>query len=208
MAADVQEFYDQVSELINRGTTFDSQIPQYVARALRFLEQNYTFDYMKVRDPDFHNITIGVEEYEYPPLVKSFHDWEYTEDDGDVVHLTKVDVKDITSRETATPVAYYTEGKDSIWLDSVPTESLTSVLWSYQYTDWSLVELGDSPWMVTYGEGLLRVQTVILMGPRLRDAKLIQLCLEEKKEHLKVMSLAEEDFEAGDDDPAMDYVRV
>lgn len=205
MATDVQDFYDKVSSALNRGTSYDTLIPTYAARALRFLEQNYPFEYMKVSDPDYYNILEGVREYEYPPQCKSFRLWRIYKDDGTFHDLTKVPPEDVTATDTDIPNGYYTDSRDSIVLDNEPDEDYTAVLFFNEFTDWTEVELGDSPYIVVNGEGLFLAQTVIEFGPKLRDPKLLSLYGDNKKEALRVMALSEETATQEDEAPEMSY---
>lgn len=205
MATDVQDFYDKVSSEINRGTSYDSIIPTFVARAVQFLEQNYTFEYMKVSDPDYYNILTGVTTYDYPDNCKSFRLWRIYKDDGTFQDLTKVQPDGVTATTTDIPTGYYTDSRDSIILDNEPDEDYTAVLFFNEFTNWNDVELGDSPWIVVNAEALLVAQTIILLGPRLRDPKLMSLHENNKKEALRVMALSEEAATQEDEDPALEY---
>ena len=48
MPMTVAEFYDDLRTVIARGTAVDTSIPIWSRSALRFLEREITFDYMKV----------------------------------------------------------------------------------------------------------------------------------------------------------------
>lgn len=208
MAIDVSEMKELVKDAINRGSTYDSVIFTYIGRAVRFLEQNFSFNYMRYKDEDNFRILVDTRSYDFPEFCKRFIDWEWTGSDGSVTHMKKVQPFELGEIEDGDPSVYYTEGDSLLWLDKTPDTAYSANLWYYRYTDWANVELSDSPWLVVNAEGLLRVQTVILMGPRLRDPKLIALMNEEKKEHLRVMSIAETDLSSGDDDAAMGYAEV
>ena len=212
MAVDVQEFYDMVSGAINRGTTYDSVIPTYVARAVSFLEQNYSFEYMKVVDRDFFQLIADQREYDQPYNMKKVNLWRIIKDDGKYLDLEKVNPKDLGNTndpddtDTVVPSTFYLEGRTSLILNVAPTLSYTDTEFHHEvFTDWTEVNLGDTPWLVENAEGLLLDQTVILMGSRLRNPSLIKLHLESKKENLRVMSLSEEDLEQGGEDPIMQY---
>lgn len=212
MAKDVAEFYDLVSAAINRGTTYDSIIPTYVARAVRFLEQNYSFEYMKVTDSDFYGLTAGERVYEQPENLKKIHLWRVIKANGKYLDLEKVDPADLgattdpTANESPVPSTFYLEGRLYMILNVEPDQDYNNAeLWHEVFTDWSDVDAGDAPWLVVNAENLLLNQTVILMGTRLRDPKLIALHTKEKEENLRVMSLSEEELDEGAEDPVMQY---
>lgn len=212
MAADVSDFYDLVSNAINKGTVYDSIIPTYVSRAVRFLEQNYSFEYMKVIDRDFWTLVAGEDTYDQPANLKKVNLWRVVKDDGTFFNLEKVDPKDLGSTNNpasdtiVVPSSFYLEGRLSMILNVAPTESYDNVQLHYEeFTDWTDIDTGDSHWLITHAESLLLDQTVILMGARLRDPKLIQLHVESKKENLRVMALAEDELDQGAEDPIMQY---
>lgn len=215
MAVDVSEFYSRTSAMINRGTTYDSLLPQFTSMALRFLEQNYSLEYMLTTDEDFHKLQADVQEYDFPENVKKIKLWRVTKSDGTFIDLEQVDPRDLGNTNdpdytgSMVPSSFYQKGRDSLVLNVAPTEAYNTVsLFYYEYTDWADVELGDSPWMVVNGESLLLAQTVIFLGPRLRDPRLMELMKDMKETSIRTMALSEEEFVQGDSSPIMQYEDV
>ena len=157
MARDLAEFHDLVSAEINKGTAFDSVIPDYVRRTVKWLEKNYNFKYMEVVDSTNYTITTGDYSYPQPARLKSVELWRYMiETDPTVANagrwkaITKVDAADLGGRVTKAPATFYMNARDTLELGEIPGEDYdTAELRYWRFTDWPETETTTATMTVT-----------------------------------------------------------
>ena len=174
------EFHTQISEEINQGTRLDYLIPNYVRRAARLIEQDYTALYMErfaqmaldvsVDNPRF----LSWPEENGLPNIKALDFIRYTTatnstDSLDYVYLVMVEPTQIKSIETNVPQGYWLtgspDGSGYIVLDQVPDENMTLEAKWKAYTQWPTSDYSSTPYLVRNSEMLLLAQTMLLMAP-------------------------------------------
>lgn len=204
MGTTLGEFHTLVSDALGRGTSLDTVIPKRVEMAARWLERNYTFQYMRTWrtfsvDPDA----------DYPYIVSLF-DMEIkkielirkrsTEDDGTVVFgrpLRKLHPGDRESRPAGVPESYWLNGVNSIIFNSVPDEAMTFEAHLVQFTKWGS---GSSwtHWLLDHGTNLLLSRSLMLMVSRTRDPKLWEMYKMEFDLEVQSFNVAEEEIQGSD----------
>ena len=199
------EFHTLVSDALGRGTSLDSVVPKRVAWAARWLERNYTFQYMR----QWKEFEIDVSEAEYPYII-SLYDLELKEielirrrqldDDGDVVFgrpLRKEHPGARESRPAGVPESYWLNGLSSIILNSVPDEDMTFEAHIVSFTKWGSASAWTH-WLLDNATQLLLCRTLMVMVPRTRDPKLWQTYKAEFDLELGSFNVSEETLQSGE----------
>jgi hypothetical protein len=194
------EFHTSISRAIRRGTSQDDIIPDVVSDAAAFLEQNYTFSYMRrtvqvTLDPT----AMAPERIDYPsPLIKRFYfirivngPTAYAADP--YCYLRKVDARDVSALSYGPPVGYYTDGATQIVLDSVVQASTVLDISYAQYTDWP-TDASQTPTLLAIGRNVLRSQTLLQLAEDMRDPRMVSIYTTRRNEGLTaLLQAAEED---------------
>lgn len=179
MADDLKTFHETISGIINRGTKFDADILVQTRNAAKWLENNYSYAYM--RTLFFLDLPETEQEVRLPERIKSI-EWfriPFTESNGDVTHTYLIggDAEQVTSIVTARPVGYYHEQDTStLKLNTKPDSDYAAELLYYRYTDWpvDVVPFASTknPWLVEFGETILMPLVMIYMSPIIRSPAL------------------------------------
>lgn len=200
MAITLGQFHSLVSAELRRGTVHDAVIPDYVRRAARWMERNHTFQYMR----RFQSLTIDADATEpraitlpcSSTLFKGITFFRLVPDDGDYIYLTKIDPRSVSTPEPdddGTPKAYWLDGLDYIWLDRAPEEDYNAEMYSVQYTDWPTDTSVSTLWLLNSAEDVMIAQTILQMGPLLRDDQSMGRWKAIRDEALRTLLLAEEE---------------
>lgn len=160
-------FHTLVSTEIKRGTTLDSQIPAATKRAARWIERNYTLQYMR----RFLSFTLDTTSaapraLSLPSsLLKQIYFLRIVNDDSTYTYLQRVEPQEISSIEEKKPSAYWLDGVDYIWLNNTPDENYSCELYVAQYTDWPS-DTSQTPWLIEHAEDVMLYRTIKnLVGP-------------------------------------------
>lgn len=148
MARDLAEFHSRVSAEINKGTTFDSVIPDYTTRAAKWLEKNYNFKYMEQKDTTSFVLTASNYSYTQPARLKSVTLWRYfvatdttVANSGRWKTIRKIAPGDLGGRVSRPPETFYMVGRNTFELGEIPDQSYpTAELWYWQFTSWPTSE--------------------------------------------------------------------
>jgi hypothetical protein len=112
-AMTVAEFYDDLRTVIARGTAVDTSIPIWAKSALRFLEREVTFDYMKFTF--FLLLEPGAKFFDFatndPPIpLKKIEALGYFGQDGGMIPLARINVNSIGRNIAIIPNGYRQAG--------------------------------------------------------------------------------------------------
>jgi hypothetical protein len=172
------EFYDQLRFMIKRGSSLDGQLPGYVRRAARFLEQNYTLQYMRRR----FEVTseIGTNRIALPPNVpiKTIENLRFLGSDGTEYPVNKGSMNDSALRAfypaypssfssrydpgvgwVGMPTVYYLDGVSALVFNQNFLESLTGEGIMVRYSEWPTAD-DQTHWLLENAEGLLLRQSM------------------------------------------------
>jgi len=199
------EFQALVSDALGRSTSLDSILPKRIAFAARWLERNYTFQYMR----QWKEFEVDVSEAEYPYII-SLYDLELkeidlirrkqTDADGDIVFgrpLRKLHPGDRESRPQGVPESYWLNGLSSIILNSVPDEDMTFEAHVVCFTKWGSASTWTH-WLLDNATQLLLCRTLMIMVPRTRDPKLWQTYKAEFDLEISTFNVSEENVQNND----------
>lgn len=186
-------FHTLVSNTINRGTTQDTALVDYVRLAAKWLEQNYTFAYMEDYSTG-STLTTSTRTLSVPARIKSVQMFRLVNDDNEYDNLEYADLSQNDSTESGQPRSYDFDGKSTFVFDKTPDEDYPYELKSVQFTDWP-TNTSLTPTLLTEGEVALLSQTMILMAPLIRlEPKYYQMYQRNRDEAIRVMFLADDEF--------------
>lgn len=206
------DFKTEVGTYIGRGDSLDSSIPSAVRRAARWVERNYTLQYMKKfgkfdidkdadnpRQINFPN--SRVKSFRFVRLVGATTLATGTSYD----YLRQVSPEDLPSLKAELPKSYWLDGVDFLYLGETPDKDYNGVEIGWvEYTAWPTDDVAE-PWLLTHAEDLMLAQTFIEMGQLLRDEKRLQLAYKQREEAVKTLLLADQELERGNTSYVMDY---
>lgn len=189
----LETFHTLVRNSIARGTSMDDMIPLAVRQAVRWLERNYSLGYMH-KFKTFTLLSSGAD----PRIVampharvKAVKFLRLLLPTGQYAYLTQVMGQEVDSPEGDIPAGYWVEG-ERLWLDTPPKEDFPAELLWVEYTEWPTVGTAEH-WLLNHAEDVLLAQTVLQLGPQLRDDKLMGLYKGLRDEGLRTLTLAEDE---------------
>ena len=204
MATTLGEFHTLVSDALGRSSSLDSVIPKRVDMAARWLERNYTFQYMR------QWLTVNVDSSAQYPHIISLYQMELkaidllrrrrTNSAGETIYdrpLRRTKPEDRESRPAGSPESYWLNGLSSVILNSVPDEDMVFEMHVQQFSKWGSAS-GWTHWLLDNATNLLLTRTLMLMTPRTRDPDLWQLYKSEFDLEILSFRVAEEELTAGD----------
>lgn len=204
MPTTLGEFHTLVSDALGRGTSLDSTIAKRTAIAARWLERNYTFQYMK----QWRTVSVSAAAAE--PHIVSLFGLEVkainllrirTEDSGGGYlfsrPLKKLSPADRETRVPGTPESFWLNGVSSIILNSIPDEDLTLEGHFTLFTTWGSAA-SWTHWLLDNATELLLCRTLMLMSVRSRDPKLYQMYVSDMGLEQTSFNVAEESLRQED----------
>jgi len=166
---DLQTFHSEVSKAIARGTAYDARIPAYGRMAARYIERNYTFQYMNVMSTfDIDADAVEPRLITLPQRMKKDTLIRIVLSDGSYQALQKIDPQQQHDLITEVPSGYFLSGDDRIWLAQTPQEDYPAEIFYTRFTTWPTAADGTN-WLLTNAEDVLIAQTMVYMAPLLRD---------------------------------------
>lgn len=206
--ATLATLHSRVSSRIRRGTVFDSAIPTYMADAALMIERNHTFEYMKQRRT--FDLKYQATYPRYLPLpatryktvdyirLKKSTDWFIT-----LERLEDERAFDLVY--TREPRYYWIEGETRIVLDSTPQEDYDDSVIRYSaFTDWPSAT-DQEPRLAALYANLLVNETILLMGPEIRNPQLIQEIRQQVVDEWNRIHIAQDEQQHGQKNSAMEY---
>lgn len=195
------EFHARISRALRRGTSQDDIIPDVVSEAALFLEQNYSFKYMRrVVQVTIDPLGMAPERIDVPSdHIKS---WRFIRVVGPANayssapyrYLKRVEAEDVTALSLGCPLGYYLDGDTQIVLDAVVKESTKLDIAFVEYTNWP-TDTTASPRLLKIGHNLLRAQTLMQFSMDTRDPRLLALLKQMRDEALVALLGAQEESE-------------
>lgn len=170
MPMTVAEFYDDLRTVIARGTAVDTSIPIWARSALRFLEREITFDYMKFTF--FLLLEPGSKFFDFaahdPPIpLKRIEALGYFGQDGGMIPLARINVNSIGRNIAVVPNGYRQAGTKVFFegASSPPGIIPTSVAYPLMlhtslFTDWPSLGTATHP-ILALADDLIKHQVLL-----------------------------------------------
>lgn len=166
----LSELHTEISRAIARGTAYDGRIPAYARMAARYIERNYTFQYMNILATfEIDKDAVEPRLITLPTRMKKDTLVRLVLDDGSYQNLQKIDPQQQHLLETVDPpTGYFLSGDDRIWLAQIPQEDYDAEIFYTRYTTWPTA-LDGTNWLLTNAEDVLIAQSMVFLAPLLRD---------------------------------------
>lgn len=195
-------FHTLVSDSLGRGTSLDSVIPRRVQMTARWLERNYTFQYMRQLR------VLEVDSAATNPHIVSLYDLEIKkietlrrrELDTDNSYLfspplSQTKPADRSSRPFGQPESFWLNGVSSLIFNSIPDEDMTFEGHFVLFTKWGTAD-SWTHWLLDNATELLLCRTLMALMPRTRDPALYQAHKAEFDLEIQSFNIAEEDLQS------------
>jgi len=162
-----------VSSSIARGTSLDTQIPNFIRMAARWLERNHSFKYME----RFGQFSFDISANEPRRLslpnsrVKKIEMARGVLTDGSFQKQKQIDPEELNSIQVGMPKSFWLDGVNCLVFDKTPDENYTEELKWIEFTSWP-TDAAAETWLLVHAEDLLLARTMLHMAPFMRDQKL------------------------------------
>ncbi len=200
-------FHTEISAALRRGTSPNVLIPGWVEDAALWLEQNYTFGYMRRTE----NFTLDPEA-EAPNLLEiedrlktiEFIRAVGRENANNYGYLTKIDAGQVASIDAGDPSYYWRDGPDYVYFDANVESELTLQIRGAWYTEWPADE-DETPTLLRFYKNLLKAQTLIEAAIDLKDERMAAAYNVKFERALQAVLVAEEEEKRVDTSVVMRY---
>lgn len=186
------EFKEELRAAHKRGDSLDDRLVGFVRRAARFIEQNWTLQYMRRRFT--LAIAAGVDEVALPPgvPVKTIEKLKVVQGATSYA-CNKVDLGEFEVPLDGVPRQFYLNGTTHLVFNGPFASGASAFGILARYSDWPK-ENDETHWLLDNAEGLLLRQTLIEILTDSRDERGLTAMLAKREEDIRVLLAA--DYEA------------
>lgn len=192
------EFKAELKAEIKRGDSYDSRLDGLIRRSARWIEQNYTFQYMRRR---FEVDSVATEATIDLPAnvpIKAIEYLRFDGTDGTRYEVTKGELSDaewtpIVDRygerwgaTVSIPTLFYLDGTDSLVFNRAFPEAMTGQGIMARYTDFPK-DANQTHWLLINAEGLLLRQALVEFMVSERDDRGFQAISAKRAEDVKAL---------------------
>lgn len=177
MPLTVGDFYSDVRTTIARGAVLDSRLPILARQAVRLLERNNTFEYM--RDTYFVIPEEGLNFFDLPtdqfPVLKDVETLAYFGVNGGHIYLDKIDRNAVGVNSWALPNEFYIQNR-RLFLLGAKKEDITDyplLLQTSCYSTWPSDEAEEHP-LLDLADDLIKWQIQLTNTVGLRSQEELQ----------------------------------
>jgi hypothetical protein len=204
------QFHERVRRTINRGSAYNQDIIDQTRFAVKWLERNYSFRYMR----DLFSATLAENTrtitYDGGTGVKSVKFFRLLLlADSEYWYLEKGEPRDFSDFGVDRPSKYFVE-EDKVFITNCKSDADYPVdLLLYKYTAWPDTALNAfdtatyTHWLLDNGEDLLFAHTLVNMSSILKSNRLAVEQKPLRDEALRTIIMAEEEWDQTDGAHAM-----
>lgn len=200
------DFKTLLRDAIKRGNSYDEQLDGFTRRAARFIEQNYTLQYMRRRFT--LRSVAGEDKIELPTQfpIKSIEAIRFVGADGTLYPMAKGDLMDpiqprsidrygaiIWQSGSVLPSQFFMDGMYAMVFDKAFPEALDGQGMMARYSDFPKQD-NQTHWLIQNAEGLMLRQCLIEFFTLARDDRGYSVAKLQREEDIKALLNA--DFEA------------
>ena len=201
------DLHTEISSILARGSSVDSLIPAAVRRAALWIERNHTFKYME----RFSEVTLGKGDnprrVRLPSIrIKSIEVFRINVD-GTFYPLKHIDPEDMASVPEELPRGFWLDGVSFAVLNATPDQEYSAEIQWTAFTEWPS-DTNAENWLLMMAEDLLLAQSILMLGPVLRNDALMKMWVGMRNEALKTVLAADRALRDGGRDEAMVYTEA
>lgn len=189
------EFKTEVKAALKRGDAFDDQIPGFIRRAARWVEQNYTLQYMRkqaVLDVEGDSPEVDLPEG-LPIKTVEYVTFPTLFGRGDRIHTArKGELSDMEwGQQTGyAPELFYLDGVERLVFNGLFGTDVQGVAMIVRYSDWPNKD-GLTHWLLQNAESLMLTQTLIEASVVTRDQRTWEMLRQQRDEQIRVLLSAD-----------------
>lgn len=193
-----------ISEDLNRSNITAAQIRSKIRSALLTLEQANNWAYMD-RFVEF-TLDLTSENPRAMPMPADLKNIEFIRFwvDDEWNPIKEVQPADILTHTAGYPEGYFKDAMSYIWLDKTPDEAYEGEMSYRQFTTWSDADAFE-PWPFKWMWNVVKYQTLVMMGPFLRDPEFMKMNADLLAQALKTTVDSNEEMEYSNRDNQMKY---
>lgn len=179
----ITEFLDMVNRSVRRGDSLNTEIATAFVSAVRFIERNWNFHYMRRTLTQTVTDSVSITGTDAATL-KSIQQVRWQDDSGVWYPIVQVDPDQIVSDVANFPEGYlYSESTDdtgaktiTLTFDAPFAEATEVEVIAHFFTQIDLNSPGNSGiWLLNHAEDAVLHRTMINMAPIMRDMQLLQM---------------------------------
>lgn len=167
------EFYDMVRETLNRGSTLNGVLPQFIQMSLRQIEQSYPFSFLDwwadatlKKGEQIINLPIKIRNMEFLRMDEN--------PDGDVPkwhYLSKMDDPKQTINRRGVPERYWINKRACLVLDAIPERDWDIQIRAKRYTEFPAETSTEPHWALSEGTATtaLWAYTMFILSQHIRE---------------------------------------
>jgi hypothetical protein len=189
----LDELHVNIRGALKKGTSLDAIFPSRDKAAARWLERNYTFQYMRRIGTVYVDLAS-----EFPWVIEAPHNWKTVElvrivaSDGSLWTLNKdINYANQLQWETGRPTGYTLDGNERLILNCNPAEAYQLEIFWTAYTSWPTTGASTN-WLLENGADFLEYQTLLYMALWLQDQRMAATYAQARDEALKTLLLEDE----------------
>lgn len=165
------EFHTLVRTTAKRLNSLDDLIPIATRQAARYIERNYTLQYMN-RFVTFP-LAADTDCIPFPSSrLKKFNFVRITQDDGCYDYLTMKDPQEISRLGECQPKHFWLDAYDHMFFDSAADVDYSVGMSFVEFSLWPTDDLATH-WLLDHADDVLLARTIIGMAPQMRDPEMI-----------------------------------
>jgi len=193
----VNDFYDNLRRALSRGTSLEQELKDWSAEALKFLERNTTFNYMRdtyflLPFPDVLYFDLDL------PRLKQIDSLSYFGVDGGAIPLTKINRQSLGAFNHTRPCGYWQQGTRLFFEGSLKPAGMTQeypmILRVVQFSVWPSDGTVSHP-LLEFADDLLKYQVMVQQAPALRKDESIPSWKLMRDESLQSVAIMQEELE-------------
>lgn len=176
----VEEFLAELRRTAKRGTALDADLPDAFRDAIRFLEANYNWHYMrqtKTIDVTSGQSSLALDD-EAPYRLKSIQKLGVVQTSNEWYYLKQVDPGDFSTTEGSRPAGFIMSKNPTGWtleFDTAWAEDVTLQYWGYYYTVPSGALSQEGFWLLENQPALVKAKAMTYLGASMRDPQLVAM---------------------------------
>lgn len=204
--ATVNEFYDNLRRALSRGSSLEQELRDWSKEALKFLERNSTFNYMRdtyilLPFPDVAYFDLDL------PRLKMVDSLAYFGVNGGAIPITKINRQSLGAFNHTRPNGYWLQGNriyfEGSLIPSGHTSEYPMILRPVQFSVWP-TDGNDTHPLLEFGDDLLKYQVMQQVSPALRKKEEIDAWKLMRDEALQSVLTMQEELEK-EDNVTMEY---